>query len=90
MDGPLNASLLISESKNEGYLVAENADCKEVGGYNKLNKLGVDEWDVHPGKVKKVPIILPQCQHVPEKGKVQNRREGKRNNVSDYFCFTDA
>ena len=67
--------------------MAEYADCKEVGSDNKLNKLGVDEGDVHPGKVKQVCIILPQCQHVPEKGKVQNGREGKRNIVSDCFCL---
>ena len=81
------AAVLISESKNEGYLVTEYADCKEVGGDDELNKLGVDEGDVHPSKVKQVSIVLPQCQHVPEKGKVQNGREGKRNHVSAYFCL---
>ena len=47
------------------YLFAEYTDCKEVGSDDELNKLGVDEGDVHPSKVKQVPVILPQCQHVP-------------------------
>ena len=71
------SAVLISESKNEGYLVTEYADCKEVGGDDELNKLGVDEGDVHPSKVKQVSIVLPQCQHVPEKGKVQTEERKK-------------